>query len=69
MINYWEDHCPWCGAKCVSACRCPQNDRKCESGHWWRRDPLTGRPWMLTEGHGEIVDWEDYHEQVVLKNE
>jgi hypothetical protein len=60
--NYWEDNCPMCGLKCVMACRCPKNDRRCPNGHWWRWEPLVGRPVMLDGPHGSPIDWEQVDE-------
>jgi hypothetical protein len=35
---YWEDHCPGCGEKATSVCRCLINSRLCSNGHEWYRD-------------------------------
>ena len=35
---YWEDHCPGCGEKANSGCRCLVNSRSCRNGHEWYRD-------------------------------
>lgn len=32
---YWEDTCPVCEGKAVTACRCMINDRTCKNGHTW----------------------------------
>ena len=36
--KYWLDKCPICAGDCVSACRCPRNERWCANNHHWRRD-------------------------------
>jgi hypothetical protein len=35
--KYWLDKCPVCGGTCISACRCPRNERWCPLDHHWRR--------------------------------
>ena len=55
-INSWDDHCPECGYKCIAACKCLLNDRKCANGHWWRREYKTDKAIMLDGPHGEPLE-------------
>ena len=59
--NYLDDVCPKCGLKCIAACKCILNDRKCPAGHWWRREYKTNKAIILDGPHGDPIN--ESHDQ------